>query len=109
MQSDDSKVVSKCGCAGKNPGFEILTHESIDKELETLTTKVWTISTDNKKISREFLAKDWNAAIDFINELSVVAEKIAHHPGRIFVSLFFSIYVLYRFTCWIDDFVIIAL
>lgn len=42
----------------------------------------WVISEDGKSISRKFTCKNWQAAMNCINAISVVAEskEIQHHP-----------------------------
>ena len=40
----------------------------------------WTLSADEKSISRSFVAKDWNSAMKFLNSVSAVAENLNHHP-----------------------------
>ena len=40
----------------------------------------WTLSPDGKLITRDFLMKDFMAAIDFIRRVAQVAESEDHHP-----------------------------
>ena len=40
----------------------------------------WSLSTDAKTISREYMMKDFMAAVDFINAIALVAERENHHP-----------------------------
>jgi 4a-hydroxytetrahydrobiopterin dehydratase len=43
-------------------------------------TPQWRISNDKKKITREFVTKNFTAAVDFINLITKVAEEDNHHP-----------------------------
>src|SRR3989338_2268792 len=40
----------------------------------------WEISTDGKSIKREFITKNFMAAVEFINKIARVAESENHHP-----------------------------
>ena len=40
----------------------------------------WKLSDDQKVISRAFVAKNWAAAMGFLNAVSVIAEEEGHHP-----------------------------
>jgi len=41
---------------------------------------LWRLSEDGKSITRAFVAKDWRAAMKFLNDVSAVAEEEGHHP-----------------------------
>jgi len=41
---------------------------------------LWKLSDDGKVITREFVAKNWGAAMSFFNALSELAEEEGHHP-----------------------------
>mmetsp|Transcript_34957 Transcript_34957/g.33237 ORF Transcript_34957/g.33237 Transcript_34957/m.33237 type:complete len:128 (-) Transcript_34957:65-448(-) len=70
-----------CGCTGKNPGYEALNKEMVDIEFQLLAPGMWTLSENYEKISRVFKTKNWNGAIEFINEASAIAEgPVSHHP-----------------------------
>jgi 4a-hydroxytetrahydrobiopterin dehydratase len=43
-----------------------------------LTPINWTI--ENNKLSREYKFSNFEQALDFVNQVGVVAEKIGHHP-----------------------------
>ncbi|MEJ0002186.1 MAG: 4a-hydroxytetrahydrobiopterin dehydratase [bacterium] len=43
-------------------------------------TKGWKLGTGAKSISREFKFKDFMASINFVNEVSEIAESEGHHP-----------------------------
>ena len=57
----------------------------IHEELGKLSEGVWMLSEDKLKISIEVMTRNWKGAIDFINELSLLAEssEISHHPGTL--------------------------
>ena len=40
----------------------------------------WTLSADQRVISRSFTAKNWSAAMAFFNTLSDLSEEEGHHP-----------------------------
>ena len=40
----------------------------------------WNISEDNKKISRQFVFKDFKQALNFVNNVGNLAENEGHHP-----------------------------
>ena len=40
----------------------------------------WTLSPDAKEISKQFVMRDFLAAVDFINAIARVAEEEDHHP-----------------------------
>ena len=53
----------------------------------------WTFSPDAKKISREFIFKNFAEALAFANKIGTIAEEEGHHPdltvswGKVGVSL----------------------
>lgn len=72
---------SSGGCRGSSK----LSDEMIHEELGKLSEGVWILSEDKLKISIEVMTRNWKGAIDFINELSLLAEssEISHHPGTL--------------------------
>jgi pterin-4a-carbinolamine dehydratase len=86
-----------CGCVGKNPTYEKLTKEEIDAEMKTLATGVWQVSEDYVKISRTFKCRNWQGAVDFINQASVIAESegVDHHP-----DIHLTMYRVVEVVCW---------
>ena len=40
----------------------------------------WVLSSDGKSVSRKLVAKNWSAALTFVNAVSKVAEAANHHP-----------------------------
>ena len=55
-----------------------LTPEEIQTRLKAVPT--WTLDPQGVAISRKFTAKNWKSALDFVNQLSIVAEEEGHHP-----------------------------
>ena len=55
-----------------------LTPDEIQTRLKAVPT--WTIDPQGVAISRKFTAKNWKSAVDFVNQLSIVAEEEGHHP-----------------------------
>ena len=55
-----------------------LTPEEIQTRLKAVPT--WTLDPQGVAISRKFTAKNWQCALDFVNQLSIVAEEEGHHP-----------------------------
>jgi len=51
-------------------------------EAEAMLTHVqgWTLASDAKKISKQFKFKDFVAAMDFANKITLIAETEGHHP-----------------------------
>eukprot|EP00633_Aureoumbra_lagunensis_P002943 CAMPEP_0197289220 /NCGR_PEP_ID=MMETSP0890-20130614/6452_1 /TAXON_ID=44058 ORGANISM="Aureoumbra lagunensis, Strain CCMP1510" /NCGR_SAMPLE_ID=MMETSP0890 /ASSEMBLY_ACC=CAM_ASM_000533 /LENGTH=376 /DNA_ID=CAMNT_0042760481 /DNA_START=129 /DNA_END=1256 /DNA_ORIENTATION=+ len=45
-----------------------------------LSASAWVLSGDEKRIMKKLVAKNWSAAIGFINDVSEIAEKMNHHP-----------------------------
>jgi 4a-hydroxytetrahydrobiopterin dehydratase len=70
-----------CGCIGPNPGVIPLTEEEIMIEMINLQP-VWQLSEDKRSIYRKFTCRNWQAAINVIQEVSAYAEskEIQHHP-----------------------------
>ena len=55
-----------------------LSPEEIQTRLKAVPT--WTLDPQGVAISRKFTAKNWKSAVDFVNQLSIVAEEEGHHP-----------------------------
>lgn len=55
-----------------------LTHTQV----QTLANVVpaWTLSSDHRSIRREWLAKDFVTAMEFISRIAAIAEAEDHHP-----------------------------
>lgn len=73
----------KCACKGPNPGYETLSDAAIEESFSQLKVESkWALSSDKRKISRKFVCRNWQAAINAIQAISIVAESedIKHHP-----------------------------
>lgn len=47
----------------------------------------WVIADDAKKITREYVFKDFIASVDFVNAIADIAEEEGHHPD---ISIFYN-------------------
>jgi 4a-hydroxytetrahydrobiopterin dehydratase len=59
--------------------MEKLTIDEINQKIKTLFE--WKVSNDNLFLIREYKFKNWIKTINFINQISVVAENLNHHPN----------------------------
>lgn len=66
----------KCSpCEGGVPPLDADEAESLAASLEG-----WSLSSDGKRISRKWTAKNFMAGIDFFNKVAELAEAEGHHP-----------------------------
>lgn len=65
--------MSRCGATP-------LDSQALRRELASLELSPWVLSNDSKSLSRSFVAKDWSAAMAFLNSVSTAAEAANHHP-----------------------------
>lgn len=83
MSSADSSdgQCHACGCIGPNPGYSPMPEEEIAAEMATLRP-MWLLSEDKKSIYRKFTCRNWQSAMNVIQEISTRAEskEIQHHP-----------------------------
>jgi len=76
---------SACGCVGPNPGYIPLSSLEVMRRLVEISP-YWKFETkeedDSQRLVRKFTCRNWQAAIDYIQAASVVAEseEIQHHP-----------------------------
>ena len=63
------------GCGKDTPR---LSPEEIAARLPAIPA--WELSSDSTVLSRTFVAKNWKAAVEFLNALSAIAEADGHHP-----------------------------
>lgn len=89
MNTGDDLTKKRCKpCEGSVP-------PATKEEAEILLRRVagWTLSSDGKKIERNFKFKDFAQALGFVNAVGAIAEEEGHHPdvglhwGRVEVSL----------------------
>jgi 4a-hydroxytetrahydrobiopterin dehydratase len=64
------------GCCGKDT--PPLPADEVGSRMASLP--LWTLAADGKAISRELVAKNWQAAMSFLNAVSAIAEEEGHHP-----------------------------
>lgn len=64
------------GCCGKDT--PLLPVDAIMARMSALPD--WALSADQKIITKEFVAKNWAAAMGFFNAVSEIAEAEGHHP-----------------------------
>ncbi len=75
-QSPDQLVHKKClPCEG---GVEPYTLEQSRDQLTWLTG--WNLTADNKRIRKEWVAKNFMAAMKFFDAVAQIAEEDGHHP-----------------------------
>jgi 4a-hydroxytetrahydrobiopterin dehydratase len=75
-QTTEQLVAKKCQpCEGGVDPYSRA--ESID-QLKKLTG--WSLTSDGKRIRKEWTVKDFIAGIDFFNNIAEIAEADGHHP-----------------------------
>ncbi|MSR78373.1 MAG: 4a-hydroxytetrahydrobiopterin dehydratase [Candidatus Omnitrophica bacterium] len=52
--------------------------EEIERKLKGCSA--WRLTQDGRSIEREYLMKNFSAAVDLIHQISFVAEALDHHP-----------------------------
>lgn len=77
------KLASK-KCLPCEGGVAPLAGDKISEYLKELGGG-WTVL-DNKKIQKEFVFRDFKAALAFVNKVGEIAEKDQHHPDIHLVS-----------------------
>eukprot|EP00419_Tripos_fusus_P077072 CAMPEP_0172902744 /NCGR_PEP_ID=MMETSP1075-20121228/169085_1 /TAXON_ID=2916 /ORGANISM="Ceratium fusus, Strain PA161109" /LENGTH=159 /DNA_ID=CAMNT_0013759403 /DNA_START=113 /DNA_END=590 /DNA_ORIENTATION=- len=76
VSAEELRACKIGGCCGKDT--PLLPTEAVLERMAALPD--WRLSDDGQSISRAFVAKHWQAAMKFLNEVSVVAEAEGHHP-----------------------------
>jgi|SRR3569832_240528 len=75
-------------CEGGVPPLAKAQAQELNKQL-----KGWTVSGDNKWLSKEFKFADFKEALAFTNKVGEIAEKEGHHPdivlswGKVVIEL----------------------
>eukprot|EP01039_Chlorochromonas_danica_P009941 gene9941-10990_t len=79
--ADSASRCPTCGCVGPNPGYEPMNENEILAEMSTLRT-TWQLAADQKSISRQFVCRNWQAAMNALQAIGQCAERadIQHHP-----------------------------
>lgn len=85
VETAEAKVgrCKACGCVGPNPGYDSLPLDQCLADFATLNPlSLWKLSEDGKLLSRQFVCRNWQAAIQAIELISTVAEskEVQHHP-----------------------------
>ena len=65
-------------CQPCEGGVGPLTHAQAEEYLGVLDR--WTLAPDAKELSKQFVMRDFLAAVDFLNAIARVAEEEDHHP-----------------------------
>ena len=58
----------------------LFTDEMKNNRLLALTSAGWVIGPENKDISKEFVFENFIEAFSFMTKVSLLAEKLNHHP-----------------------------
>lgn len=75
-QSTDQLKAKRCvPCEGGVPKY---TREEAQQQLETLQD--WRLTEDGQRIRKDWTVKDFDAAIEFFNQVAKLAEDEGHHP-----------------------------
>lgn len=72
----DAEQLRVCKVSCK--GAQVLPQEAVLAGLRALPQ--WSLSADGKAISRSLVAKNFKAALQFLNDVGAVAEEEGHHP-----------------------------
>ena len=84
--AEESSSAAAATCV---PGGKCLPCESLDKshllspeqiESELTNMKLWQLSDDKTKLIRNYTARNFQAAMDSLNAIGVIAERENHHP-----------------------------
>src|SRR5690606_3486700 len=76
VQAPEQLVAKKCK-PGEG-GVEPTTREEAEEQLKKLSG--WRLTSDGKRIRKEWTVKNFMAAMDFFNRVAQVAEDDGHHP-----------------------------
>lgn len=83
VTSKEDTTCPKCACKGPNPGYAIISDEDLDGHMSTLNpNSKWALAENRKSISRKFVCRNWQAAMNAIQAIGAVAESegVKHHP-----------------------------
>jgi len=78
MASTNSEQLAQKHCLPCEGGVPALDASRIDAFLAQLPD--WSLTPDGKRIRRKWRAKDFAAALDFLNRIGAIAEAEDHHP-----------------------------
>jgi 4a-hydroxytetrahydrobiopterin dehydratase len=78
MSAITAEELTRKKCVPCEGGVPALTESEVDGLLENLPG--WTKVEGGQRIRREWLAKNFMAAMDFFNKVATLAEEEGHHP-----------------------------
>ena len=78
MENANVEQLAKKKCVPCEGGVPKLSRSESEKLLRNLP--VWKLNSDATSIRSEYAMKDFQAAIDFINKISEIANEEDHHP-----------------------------
>jgi len=78
MATPNSDQLAQKHCLPCEGGVPALDRSPIDALLAQLPD--WSLTPDGKRIRRKWRAKDFVAALDFLNRIGAIAEAENHHP-----------------------------
>lgn len=78
MQTQTVEQLTQKKCRPCEGGVEPYSLEESKAQLTKLAG--WRLTDDNKRIRKEWTAKNFMAALDFFNRIASVAEADGHHP-----------------------------
>lgn len=73
-----------CRLTGRSYCGQLLHPEAIQSHLAK--HRLWSLSTDGTRIQRELTAINFQAALEFLNAVAIVAETNGHHPDLFLYS-----------------------
>mmetsp|Transcript_15117 Transcript_15117/g.19163 ORF Transcript_15117/g.19163 Transcript_15117/m.19163 type:complete len:148 (-) Transcript_15117:503-946(-) len=79
---NDAKPEPKCvPCESLDKSMLLKSGDELKEKIST-SIPLWTLSStgDVNKITRKFTAKNFQAALNFLNEVGQIAEREGHHP-----------------------------
>jgi 4a-hydroxytetrahydrobiopterin dehydratase len=73
---------AKQGCGCEDGTVQALDETAAQAAFATLDSRIWTLAEDCKSISRAFVARNFMAAMSFLNKVAEIAESegMKHHP-----------------------------
>jgi 4a-hydroxytetrahydrobiopterin dehydratase len=75
MNAQDLTKMKCSACTGEDKPFD---REKAEQYIDQMPS--WEMAPDAKSISRDYVMKNFQAALDFINKVGALAEGEGHHP-----------------------------
>lgn len=72
--------VESLACTKTKCSAAVLSNTDVLASFATLKPDFWSLNDTRTMLRRTFVCKNWSAAMSFMNELSVIAEHLNHHP-----------------------------